>query len=232
MSGARSQLAPENLEATIATLQQELEATNREVMLLTLELEQRVADRTTQLAQSNLELQKEVAERMRAEAEISELNKTLARRAELLEAANSELEAYSASVSHDLRNPLTRIVGYAALLRDDPGEGLNQKNRGYVEKICAASAQMTALINDLLRLSRAAQTQLEWSEVDFGILVEKSIAELEHELRGRNVVWKRPELPSVCGDTSLLKQVLVSLISNALKYSRQRNPAEIEIAAL
>ncbi len=232
MSGAQSQVAMESMEATVAMLQQELEATNREVMLLTLELEQRVEDRTAQLAQSNKELQKEIAERMRAESEINELNKILAQRAELLEAANSELEAYSASVSHDLRNPLTRIVGYAALLRDDTGEGLSQKNRGYVEKIHVASAQMTALITDLLRLSHAAQTQLEWASVDVATLVDRSIAELEQELRGRNVTWKRPELPNVCGDESLLKQVFVNLISNALKYSRQRNPARIEIAAL
>lgn len=232
MSGARSQLATENLEATVAMLQQELEATNREVMLLTLELEQRVADRTAQLAESNLELQREVAERMRAEAEISELNRILAQRAELLEAANSELEAYSASVSHDLRNPLTRIVGYAALLRDDPGEGLSEKNRAYVGKICAAAAHMTALITDLLRLSHAAQMKLEWSSVDVGALVDNSVAELEQELHGRNVLWQRPELPRLWGDASLLKQVFVNLISNALKYSRHRNPAKIEIATL
>jgi light-regulated signal transduction histidine kinase (bacteriophytochrome) len=232
VSGAQSQMAHASPEETVGLLQQELEATNREVMLLTLELEQRVAERTSELAASNRELLKEVAERMRAQTKIKKLNQILTQRAELLEVANSELEAYSASVSHDLRNPLTRIVGYAALLRDGAGPGLGQKNMEYVERICAAGTQMTGLISDLLRLSHAAQTELAWLTVDMNALVEKSIDELEHELRGRNVVWKRPELPIVCGDASLLKQVMVNLISNALKYSRRRDRAEIEIAAL
>src|SRR5262245_61387791 len=111
-------------------------------MLLTLELEQRVADRTAELARSNRELLKEVAERMRAETEIKKLNEILTQRAELLEVANSELEAYSASVSHDLRNPLTRIIGYASLLQDEVVPPLSGKAREYVDKIASSGSQM------------------------------------------------------------------------------------------
>lgn len=229
MSTVQARVAREDLEATVELLQQELEATNREVMLLTLELEQRVEERTSQLASSNRELLKEIAERMRGEAEIKKLNEILTQRAELLEVANSELEAYSASVSHDLRNPVTRIVGYGALLRDEVKPPLDGKAQEYAGKICVAASQMSALITDLLRLSRAAQAELQWSVVDLNEMVEKAIEDLEQELKGRNVIWKKAVLPKVKGDVSLLKQVVVNLISNALKYSRPRNPAEIEI---
>jgi light-regulated signal transduction histidine kinase (bacteriophytochrome) len=213
-------------------LQEELEATNREVMLLTLELEQRVAERTAELAHSNQQLLKEVADRIRAEAQVKELNKDLARRAELLKAANEELEAFSSSVSHDLRNPLARVMGFATLLTDAAGPTLDQKNREYLEKISAAATQMAALIDDLLRLSHASQAELTWARVDLNQLLETVIAELEQEAKGRRIIWKRAPLPVVLGDASLLKQVFLNLVSNALKYTRPRDPAEIEIASL
>lgn len=232
MNAASSQRTPRNLEDTVSMLQDELEATNREVMLLTLELEQRVAERTAQLAQSNKELIKEVSERIRGEGEIRKLNKDLAHRAELLEATNEELEAFSASVSHDLRNPLARVVGFASLLKDGAEPRLSQKQGEYLDKICAAGTQMAALIDDLLRLSRAGQVELAFTRVDLNDLADDAIAELERETLGRNIVWKRPRLPVVSGDVSLLKQVFLNLVSNALKFTRPRNPAEIEIAAL
>ena len=227
-----SQTAPRGLEATVSLLQEELEATNREVLLLTLELEQRVAERTAQLAHTNQGLLKEVAERVRAEMVIKRLNKDLAHRAELLEAANEELEAFSASVSHDLRNPLARMLGFGELLKDAIAASLNQKHCGYLEKICIAGTEMAALIDDLLRLSRAAHVQLAWTSVDLNDLVEKALEELDQEMQGRNILWRRTQLPVVSGDSALLQQVFLNLISNALKYSRPRDPAEIEIAAL
>lgn len=231
MSAAKPKLAADAFQCTINMLQQELEATSREVMHLTLELEQRVADRTAQLAQSNDELRKEIAERMRGEAEIIELNRDLAHRAQLLEVANQELEAFSSSVSHDLRNPLSRILGYASLLEDGSVGTLNESGQKYVSRITAAGRKMSTLIDDLLRLSRSAQAQLSLTTVDLNKLLENVLGDLDQEIQSRPIVWTLGALPVVTGDSSLLYQVLTNLVSNALKYSRKRNPAEIEIGS-
>ncbi len=232
MTASQTQTFPLTLVDRVRLLQEELEATNHEVLLLTLELEQRVEERTAQLSQANLELRQQVAERLRAEQEIIQLNGDLERRAELLQAANEELEAFSASVSHDLRNPLTRVLGFATLLSDSAGAKLQEKEAEYLNRISTAGTQMVALIDALLRLASAAQKELAWTKVNLNEMVDRVIAELEQETRGRAIVWKRSELPVVSADASLLKQVFVNLISNALKYTRPRDPAEIAIAAL
>ncbi len=216
---------------TMRMLEEELEATNHEVMMLTLELEQRVADRTAQLTQANVELRREIAERLRAEQEIIALNKDLADRARQLAVANEELEAFSSSVSHDLRSPLTRVMSYAALLKDTDWPKVTEKERGYIDKMYTAGRQMVALIEDLLRFSHASQAGLSFTSVDLNDLVDSIIQDLQEETRGREIVWKRGRLPVVRADLALLRQVFVNLISNALKYTRPRKPAEIEIAA-
>lgn len=229
MNVVGSKMAPRDLQATVNLLQQELEATNREVMLLTLELEQRVAERTVELAQSNQKLLKEVAERIRAEAEIKTLNRTLESRAALLEAANEELEAFSSSVSHDLRNPLSRIVGFASLL-DESLENLSaEKRRKYISQVCEAGRRMSALIDDLLRLSHSSKAPLVWTTVDLNRLIAEVIDDLTADGARRETDWIRGELPSVHGDESLLRQVFVNLLSNALKYSRRQDRSRIEV---
>lgn len=225
MSHVQQRADPLGLQADLSLLQEELRATNQEVMLLTLELEQRVADRTAQLSLANQELRKEIAERLRAEQEIIQLNKDLARRAELLEAANQELEAFSSSVAHDLRNPLARILGFASLLRDhfDP----KSKDSHYADRICEAGLQMTNLIDGLLRLAHSATVELACTNVDLNKLVAAVLQQLEPETEGRAVCWNVATLPVVSADGSLMQQVFVNLISNALKYTRPRNTAEI-----
>lgn len=232
MSFSQTHVPVRNMEAVVSMLQEELQATNHEVLLLTLELEQRVAERTAELSRANRELREEIAERLQAEQVIKRLNNDLESRAELLQAANEELEAFSYSVSHDLRNPLARILGFAELIKNNPSTPLAEKERQHVERICEAATQMAALIDDLLRFSHAAHAALRMEEVELNGLVAEAIAELEQEIRGRNIVWKRPALPVVSADESLLKQVFVNLISNALKYTRPRDPAEIEINSI
>ena len=227
---AKSQMAPRDSQATIAMLQEELEATNREVMLLTLELEQRVADRTSQLAKANQALIQEVRERLRAETEVKQLNRDLHARAKQLEEANRELEAFSYSVSHDLRAPLTHMIGFASILQDEIAATLNEKPRRHLEKIIASGRKMAALIDDLLRFSRLSYTSLILQVVDLNELVGGVVSDFKQDLGTRNVVWMLHPLPAVHGDPAMLRQVFVNLISNALKYTRPRDPAEIEIS--
>ena len=198
-------------------------------MVLTLELEQRIAERTAELSRVNAELVKEVAERIRAEAEITQLNRDLERRAGLLEVANQELDAVSASLSHDLRNPLSRILGFASLLQDLAGATLGEKGPKYIRRIIESAEEMRLVTEDLMRFWQASHIETQRVEVDFNNLLESVLGEFAEEIRSRNIHWKQGHLPVVWGDPYLLRQVLVNLISNALNYSRLRDPAEIEI---
>lgn len=201
----------------------------RAVVLLMMELEQRVAERTAQLTESNQKLLDEVAERLRAEVAIRQLNRTLEERAELLQAANEELEAFSSSVSHDLRNPLSRILGFASLLDEDFNGISPERRHRYIVRIREAARKMTALVDDLLRLSHSSRVPLVFTSVDLETLVAEVICELELDGDGHSVEWSRTPLPTIRCDASLLRQAFVNLLDNALKYSRGRNPARIEI---
>lgn len=227
VTGQEGELA--KAEALIRVLQDELAATNQEVLVLTLDLEQRVAERTAELSQTNQELVKEIAERKRAEEEVNRLNQALERRATLLETANSELEAFSYSVSHDLRAPLRHISGFADMLQEDAADALDENARLYLNKIRTAAEKMATLIEELLRFSRLSRTQLSWASLDVNKLIDDVLADFQPEIGDRNVVWKRTRLPKVTADAPMLRQVFVNLISNALKYTRPREQAEIEI---
>jgi light-regulated signal transduction histidine kinase (bacteriophytochrome) len=224
-----NELTPE--QQTIQLLQDELAATNHEVMLLTLELEQRVAVRTAELSDANRDLLREIAEHKRAEEKIQSLNEDLRRRAVLLEEMNADLDAFTSSVSHDLRAPLRRISGFIGLIESDEGNVLSEDGRQKLERVQTITSMMATLIDELLRFSRSSREQLKLETVDLNAMVDRVVAELHDEAPGRVVEWKRQTLPMVEGDASLLLQVFVNLISNALKYSRPRNPAVIEIGS-
>ncbi|HXC31323.1 MAG TPA: ATP-binding protein [Verrucomicrobiae bacterium] len=220
------------LVVTVGILQEELEATNHEVLLLTLELEQRVAERTAELASANKNLIREISERVRGEAEIKKLNHDLERRAALLQAANEELEAFSSSVSHDLRNPLSRILGFASLLQDSDQKLSDEKPRRYIEKIGESVHKMSALIDDLLRLSYSSSAPLVLARVDMNQMISNVISDLSHDGHAENVKWHCGVLPVVQADPSLLRQAFVNLLSNAVKYSRGCAPPKVDISAL
>lgn len=129
-------------QTLIRLLEAELATTNHEVMVLTLELEQRVAERVAQLSQANQDLVKEVSVRRRAEELVGRLNLDLEQRAGLLEAANKELESFSYSVSHDLRAPLRHILGFAKMLHEDAGAALGEKPREHLNKITESATRM------------------------------------------------------------------------------------------
>ncbi len=161
--------------------------------------------------------------------EVLALNSALEARAAEVEAANQELEAFSYSVSHDLRVPLRHIDGYLEMLLDGSGHALDDTARAHLDVIADSSRRMGMLIDDLLAFSRMGRTELHMGRVDLDALVREVIGDLEMATRGRRIEWQVGDLGSVMGDSSLLRQVFANLIGNAIKYTARREDAVIEI---
>ncbi len=172
---------------------------------------------------------RDITGRKEAEAKITQLNANLQQRGAQLEEANKELESFSYSVSHDLRAPLRHVQGYVEMLQRATDGQLSVEARRYLNTITEASVEMGQLIDGLLAFSRMGRTEMRESRVPLDEVVHDTIRGLEMATTGRTIVWQTAPLPAVVGDPSLLKQVLTNLIGNAVKYSRMRDPAEIEI---
>lgn len=172
---------------------------------------------------------RDITERKRAQVQITQLNADLQNRATQLETANKELEAFSYSVSHDLRAPLRHIDGFVKLLNKQASEKLDERGRRYLDIIADSARQMGSLIDDLLVFSRMSRSELRQAKVSTDSLVHEAIGGLQSEIHGRQINWKIAPLPEVTADAAMLRQVWVNLIANAVKYSRTRQEAEIEI---
>jgi signal transduction histidine kinase len=174
----------------------------------------------------------EALNRRRAEKKINELNEELSHHLLQVEAANKELEAFSYSVSHDLRAPLRHITGFVEMLNERDLTALDDKSRHYLQVISESARKMGVLIDDLLSFSRMGRSEMMKTRVDLDALVREIVADLEQETRGREIVWDISSLPVVVGDSAMLRQVLVNLIGNALKFTRQRQQSRIVIGAV
>ena len=153
-------------------------------------------------------------------------------RAELtgqLQRSNRELESFSYSVSHDLRAPFRHIVGYTQLLRDRERD-LSEKSQHYLDSIVEAAATAGQLVDDLLTFSHLGRTSLTFTAVDMNKVMQEVRRSIEPDCRERNIEWRIDSLPHTRGDPALLRQALINLVANAVKYTRTRSPAIVSVS--
>ena len=184
---------------------------------LNAELEQRVTERTAELKAANTSILK--------------LNEDLNLRAAKLEAVNKELEAFSYSVSHDLRAPLRAIDGYARMAKEDFATLLDDHGRRLLNVISDEATRMSRLIDDLLTFSRISRQQTEPVPIDMHAMAQDVYNELIKSEPDRTIKFDLQALPSAQGTPAMIRQVWINLISNALKFTRKRPEAIIEIGA-
>lgn len=172
-------------------------------------------------------------EREKSEQQIRRFNEELEDRVQErtaeLKAINEELEAFSASVSHDLRGPLHVISGYSVMLEETYGRILDAEGRKYLQRIDASVQQMANIIEDLLKLSRLGRQQLKLQTTNLNEIIGRILADCEPAIKARKIEWRIGDLPEAECDQGLIKQVFTNLISNAIKYTRLHETAVIEI---
>jgi light-regulated signal transduction histidine kinase (bacteriophytochrome) len=161
----------------------------------------------------------------------AQLEQCVIERTAQLQADNEELEAFSYSVSHDLRAPLHHIRGCLEQLQKDVGPLLSEKNLDFLAKIYISTKRMGALIDDLLAFSHLERSGLQKTDVDLDELVQDTLGDFQAETEKRNIVWAVCPLQTLRVDRALLRMVLVNLISNAVKFTSTRAEAKIEIGS-
>jgi PAS domain S-box-containing protein len=174
----------------------------------------------------------DITERKKAEEEIKTLNEDLKHRAFKLEVAYKELETFSYSISHDLRNPLLVIGGFSRALLERYSNHLDAKGQQFLSTIHSNTQKMLQLIDDLLTFSRSEHQQMKPSDIDMGELAKAVFEELKNIVFEQTLLLDIKPLPPARGDPSMIRQVFVNLLSNAIKFTRPKGPGVIEIGCM
>jgi light-regulated signal transduction histidine kinase (bacteriophytochrome) len=181
-------------------------------------------------------LTRDVAGRKRAEETIWKLNGQLERRflerSAQLEAANNELEALSHFISYDLHMPLRHVVAFVEILQRDAAPSLSDASKAHLDGVAAGVRKLDDLVNALEAFSGLGRSEMRQLRVSLAALLDEARRDLRYDIEGRRIAWEIHDLPEVDGDPILLRQVIASLLSNALKYTRSRAESKIEIGAL
>ncbi len=175
------------------------------------------------------ELERRVAERT---SELAAANKSLLRQSDELKAVNRELESFSYSVSHDLKAPLRSVDGFAKIIEEDYAEKLDEEGRRLLRIIRDSAKDMGQLIGDLLEFSRMSRKNIEKSTIDMDYLVKDIFKHLSGENQGREIRLEVAVLPQIYGDPTMLRQVVMNLMSNAFKFTRKRQAAVVKAESI